>query len=118
MINRLLIRIKTVQLVYAYMQGSLDKFDCDVEMAQSVESSYKLYNYLLGLVVKLTEYRKSQLDNARNKFLPTQAEKFPNARFVALSDKGALKPPRRGFADGLKQFTSLQKAFPRLGQGR
>ena len=82
MINRLLIRIKTVQLVYAYMQGSLDKFDCDVEMAQSVESSYKLYNYLLGLVVKLTEYRKSQLDNARNKFLPTQAEKFPNARFA------------------------------------
>ena len=82
MINRLLIRIKTVQLVYAYMQGSLDKIDCDVEMAQSIESSYQLYNYLLGLVVKLTEYRKTQLENARNKFLPTQEEKFPNARFA------------------------------------
>ena len=72
MINRLLIRIKTVQLVYAYMQGSLDKINCDEEMAQSIESSYKLYNYLLALVVKLTEYRKNQLENARNKFLPTQ----------------------------------------------
>jgi len=82
MINRLLIRIKTVQLVYAYMQGSLDKINCDEEMAQSIESSYKLYNYLLALVVKLTEYRKNQLENARNKFLPTQEEKFPNARFA------------------------------------
>ena len=82
MINRLLIRIKTVQLVYAYMQGSLDRMNCDEEMAQSIESSYQLYNYLLALVVKLTDYRKSQLENARNKFLPTQEERFPNARFA------------------------------------
>ena len=82
MINRLLIRIKTVQLVYAYMQGSLDRMNCDEEMAQSIESSYQLYNYLLALVVKLTDYKKSQLENARNKFLPTQEERFPNARFA------------------------------------
>lgn len=82
MINRLLIRIKTVQLVYAYMQGSLDKMNSDEQMAQSIESSYKLYNYLLALIVKLADYRKTQLENARNKFLPTQEERFPNARFA------------------------------------
>lgn len=82
MINRLLIRIKTVQLVYAYMQGSLDKMNSDEQMAQSIESSYQLYNYLLALVVKLTEYRKNQLENARNKFLPTKEERFPNSRFA------------------------------------
>lgn len=82
MINRLLIRIKTVQLVYAYMQGSLNQLNSDEEMAQSIEASYKLYNYLLALIVKLTDYRRTQLENARNKFLPTQAEKFPNSRFA------------------------------------
>ncbi|MBQ0056956.1 MAG: transcription antitermination protein NusB [Bacteroidales bacterium] len=82
MINRLLIRIKTVQLLYAYMQGSLDKLNRDEQMATAVESSYKLYNYLLALVVKLTEYRQSQIDAARNKFMPTDEERFPNLRFV------------------------------------
>ncbi len=82
MINRLLIRIKTVQLVYAYMQGSLDKMNSDEQMAQSIESSYQLYNYLLALIVKLTEYRKNQLENARKKFLPTKEERNPNARFA------------------------------------
>ena len=61
MINRLLIRIKTTQLVYAYMQGSLDRLNSDEQMTQSIESSYKLYNYLLALVVKITEYRRLQI---------------------------------------------------------
>ena len=82
MINRVLIRIKTTQLVYAYMQGSLDRLNSDEEMAQSIESSYKLYNYLLALVVKVTDYRRMQIENARNKFMPTQEERFPNMRFV------------------------------------
>lgn len=82
MINRLLIRIKTVQLVYAFMQGSIDKLNSNEQMAQSLESSYQLYNYLLGLVVKLTEYRQTQLEAARNKFIPTQEERFPNVRFA------------------------------------
>lgn len=82
MINRLLIRIKTSQLVYAYMQGSLDRLNSDEQLAKALESSYMLYNYLLALVVKLTDYRKTQLDNARNKFMPTQEERFPNMRFV------------------------------------
>lgn len=82
MINRLLIRIKTVQLVYAFMQGSIDKLNSNEQMAQSLESSYQLYNYLLGLVVKLTEYRQTQLEAARKKFMPTQEERFPNVRFA------------------------------------
>ncbi len=82
MINRLLIRIKTVQLVYAFMQGSIDKLNSEEQMAQSLESSYQLYNYLLALVVKLTEYRQLQLDTARNKFMPTKEERFPNIRFA------------------------------------
>lgn len=82
MINRLLIRIKTVQLVYAYMQGSMDRLNSDDELANSLESSYKLYNYLLGLIVKITDYRKEQIETGKKKFMPTEEERRPNTRFI------------------------------------
>lgn len=82
MINRLLIRIKTTQLVYAFIQGEQPRFTCDDEFMTSIESSYQLYNYLLGLIVKVTDYRKSQIEAARNKYLPTKDERYPNTRFI------------------------------------
>ena len=82
MINRLLIRIKTVQLVYANIQSDQPRFTCDEELMASFESSYQLYNYLLGLIVKVTDYRNDQIEAARNKYLPSREERFPNTRFV------------------------------------
>lgn len=82
MINRLLIRIKTSQLVYAFIQGEQPRYACDDEFMASLESSYKLYNYLLGLIIKVTDYRNEQLEAARNKYLPTKEERFPNVRFI------------------------------------
>ena len=82
MINRLLIRIKTIQLVYANIQSDQPRFICDEELTHSLESSYQLYNYLLGLIVKVTDYRFQQIETARNKYLPTREERFPNMRFV------------------------------------
>lgn len=82
MINRLLIRIKTVQLVYAYMQGSMERLTSDDQLATSLESGYELYNYLLALIVKVTDYRKMQLETGKNKFMPTAEERRPNTRFA------------------------------------
>lgn len=82
MINRLLIRIKTVQLVYAYMQGSLDRVNSDDQMANSLESAFQLYNYLQALIVKVTEYRQQQIEAGRNKFMPSAEERCPNTRFA------------------------------------
>ncbi|MCF0178857.1 MAG: transcription antitermination factor NusB [Bacteroidales bacterium] len=82
MINRLLIRIKTAQLVYAFIQSEQPRINCDDQLIASLESSYKLYNYLLGLIVKVTDFRHEILEAARNKYLPTNEERFPNERFV------------------------------------
>lgn len=82
MINRLLIRIKTVQLVYANIQSNEPRFTSDDALFASIEASYKLYNYLLGLIVHVTDFRNEQLEAGRKKFLPTQEERFPNTRFV------------------------------------
>ena len=83
MINRVLIRIKAVQMIYAYYQsGSKDLVKAEKEFFQSLEKSYELYHYLLQLVPEVTRYAEQRIDSARNKYLPTEEEKNPNFRFV------------------------------------
>lgn len=82
MINRLLTRIKTVQLVYAYIQNGPELGQGKEQLMASVEASTKLCNYLLALIVKTTDYRRAQFEQARNKFLPTQEDLNPNTRFT------------------------------------
>jgi len=81
MINRLLIRIKTVQLVYACIQ-SQERLYADEKLRESLEATQKLYNYLLALIVKVTDYRRKQILAAKGKFLPTEEDLNPNTRFV------------------------------------
>ena len=55
MINRELIRVKIVQLTYAYYQngdGNIDK--AEKELLFSLSKAYDLYNYLLELIVACT----------------------------------------------------------------
>ena len=82
MINRLLIRIKTVQLVYACLQSEEPRIYADEKLRESLEASQKLYNYLLALIVKVTDYRRQQIEAAKGKFLPTREDLNPNTRFV------------------------------------
>ena len=81
MINRLLIRIKTIQLVYACIQ-SQERLYADEKLRESLEATQKLYNYLLALIVKVTDYRRKQILAAKGKFLPTEEDLNPNTRFV------------------------------------
>lgn len=81
MINRLLIRIKTVQITYACLQSE-ERMYADEKLLESIEASQKLFNYLLALIVKVTDYRNSQIEAARNKWIPTEADLNPNTRLV------------------------------------
>ena len=82
MINRLLIRIKTVQLAYANLQCHESRLYADEQLIEAVEATQKLYNFLLALIVKTTDYRRHQIETARHKFLPTDEELNPNTRFI------------------------------------
>ena len=82
MINRLLIRIKTVQLVYACLQSEEPRIYADEKLRDSLEATQKLYNYLLALIVKVTNYRRKQIIAAKGKFFPTKEDLNPNIRFV------------------------------------
>lgn len=82
MINRLLIRIKIVQLVYASLQSDETRNVSHGELMRSMESAYKLYNYLLALIVLVTDFRRTQLDETSRKYTATDEERNPNRRFV------------------------------------
>jgi len=83
MINRALIRIKVVQMVYAYYQSDTkDLAKAEKEFFHSIEKACDLYHYLLQLILSVTNYADQRIDSARNKYLPTEEEKNPNCRFV------------------------------------
>jgi transcription antitermination protein NusB len=83
MINRALIRIKVVQMVYAYYQSdSKDLSKAEKEFFHSIEKAADLYHYLLQLILTVTNYAEQRIDAARNKYIPSEEEKNPNCRFV------------------------------------
>jgi len=83
MINRIIIRIKVLQIVYAYYQkNSCDLVSAENELLFSLEKSYELYHYLLLLIVLLTDAEQKRLDINRNKLLATEEELNPNRRLA------------------------------------
>ena len=83
MINRILIRIKVLQIVYSYYQnGNNDLKVAENELLFSLKKSYDLYHYFLLLIVDVTNLQRRILDARKNKYMPTEAELNPNTRLV------------------------------------
>jgi N utilization substance protein B len=83
MINRIIIRVKVLQIVYAhYQKDSHDLVSAENELLFSLEKTYDLYHYLLLLIVLLTDAEQKRLDKNRNKLLATKEELNPNRRLA------------------------------------
>ena len=68
MINRELIRIKTVQLIYAYYQNGNKNLDnAEKELFFSLSKAYDLYHHLLALIVAVTHESARRLEVLRAK---------------------------------------------------
>ncbi len=83
MINRILIRIKVLQIVYAYYQkGAKDLRVAENELLLSLRRSYDLYHYLLLLIVEITNMYERVIETKRNKYRPTLEEQHPDLRIL------------------------------------
>ena len=83
MINRVLIRLKVIQVVYAYYQnGGKNVEAAEKELFYSLSKAYDLYRYLLLLMVEVTRFADRRIDNRRNKLRPTAEDLNPNTRFI------------------------------------
>ena len=87
MINREIIRIKIVQLTYAYYQNGNKNIDtAEKELFFSLSKAFDLYNYLLALIVATTKEARRRLEiaqgKARREGLPEPSQKFAFNRFA------------------------------------
>ena len=83
MISRRLLRIKTLQICYAYFKSSGQSINqTEKELFFSIQKSYDLYHYLLLLIIDVVDYAESRIELARNKRMPTREDLNPNTRFV------------------------------------
>lgn len=83
MINRILLRIKILQILYSYYKDDSKSTDnVEKELFFSIEKTYELYHYFLLLIIELTTYAKKRIEIGKNKFRPTDKELQPNCRFA------------------------------------
>lgn len=87
MINRKLIRVKIVQLTYAYYQNGHHNMDtAEKELLFSLSKAYDLYNYLLGLIVAITQEERRRVDiatrRAEREGTETSSQRFAFNKFA------------------------------------
>ncbi len=87
MINREIIRIKIVQLTYAYYQnGNKNIETAEKELFFSLSKAYDLYNHLLALIVAITKESRRRLEvlqaKAKREGTPEPSTKFAFNRFA------------------------------------
>ena len=105
MINRVLIRLKIIQIVYAYYQnGSKNLDSAEKELFFSLSKAYDLYNYLLMLMVALTNYAQKRVDAGKAKLAPTSEDLSPNMKFIENKFVAQLEVNKQ-----LLEFISNQK---------
>ena len=93
MINRTLIRLKIVQLIYAFYQNGGKNIDiAEKELLFSLSKAYDLYNYMLLLIVSVSRYafeeveRKEQLNRVGH-IDEVVSHRFADNQFAAQLEK-------------------------------
>ena len=104
MINRELIRIKIVQLTYAYYQNGNKLMDsAEKELLFSLSKAYDLYNYLLELIVAVTQEERNRVEVATKKAAregePMPSQKFAYNKFAVQLEENKM----------LQEFAETQK---------
>lgn len=83
MINRVLLRIKIVQILYAYYKSEGKTLQMvEKELFHSIKRTYDLYFHLLNLSIVITDYAFSRIDARKNKLRPTYEDLNPNTKFI------------------------------------
>ena len=83
MISRRIIRVKVLQVLYAYSADSANSMEnAEKELLFSLKKTFDLYHYLLYLSVDVVDYAISVMELHKKKHFPTEEDLNPNRRFV------------------------------------
>ncbi|MCD4834730.1 MAG: transcription antitermination factor NusB [Bacteroidales bacterium] len=83
MVSRRLLRIKTLQICYAYLKSSEQSINqAEKELFFSIQKSYDLYHYLILLILDVVNFAESRIELAKQKKIPAQEDLNPNTKFI------------------------------------
>ena len=83
MINREVIRLKVVQITYAYYQNGGKNIDtAEKELFFSLGKAYDLYHYLLMLMVEVNRIAERAVETAQNRYNRIHVGEKPSTKFV------------------------------------
>lgn len=118
MINRVLIRIKIIQLLYSHQLNEGKSIaDYKRELSESLEKTYELYHWLLQLIIDLRDFAEKRIEFGLNKRYPTDEDLNPNRRFmlnkVALAVANNVEHREFAKANGIswEEYSDLIKGL-------
>ena len=83
MLNRRHLRIKVLQVLYAYFQTEdKDALQVKKELWRSIDKMYELYIYFALIYVELKAHAEKRLEGKKDKLRPTEEDLNPNRKFV------------------------------------
>ncbi|MDP2334952.1 MAG: transcription antitermination factor NusB [Bacteroidota bacterium] len=83
MISRRIIRIKVLQILYAFFTSPETSINnTEKELFFSLQKTYDLYHYLMSLVIEIEKFAEGRIDLGLKKHRPSGADLDPNTRFV------------------------------------
>lgn len=83
MLSRRHIRVKVMQVLYAFNGTESDDFGKDKRfLMSSIDNMYNLYLLNISLLIEVQKKAEDYLTKSQNKHLATQEEKNPNRKFV------------------------------------
>ena len=86
MLSRRHLRIKVLQALYAFFQSHSDDLGLgEKNMLKSIDRLYELYIHHLSFLIELLHFTTTRIEDARNKFFPTEEDLNPSLRFIENS---------------------------------
>ena len=83
MLNRRHIRIKVLQILYAFFHSESNELTkSERDLNNSFEKTHSLYIHLLLLLVAIKKQAEEKIEKGRAKLLPTQEDLIPNTKFT------------------------------------
>lgn len=84
MISRRIIRIKVLQVLYAYYSSEEKSINTiEKELFFCIQKTYDLYYYLFALVLEIADYAENRIEIRRNKHQPTYDDLNSNIKFIS-----------------------------------
>jgi N utilization substance protein B len=83
MLSRRHLRVKALQALYAFFQSDGDDIAIgEKQLVKSTDKLYELYIYQLSFLIKLVDFTRNRIEEAKKKFYPTDEDLHPNTRLV------------------------------------